>query len=158
MKKFKNLPTYLISILICQSAGLIGSFSTMSSVKGWYQTINKASFNPPSWVFAPAWTTLFTLMGIAAAIIWLSEKNEARKKALTVFGVQLVLNTLWSIIFFGMKNPALAFVEIIFLWLAILYTIILFRKINRKASCLLIPYILWVSFASVLTLSVAILN
>jgi translocator protein len=158
MKKIKNLPVYLLSIIICQLAGIIGSFSTMSSVKGWYQTINKASFNPPSWVFAPAWTTLFTLMGIAAGIIWLSEKNEARKKALTVFVVQLVLNTLWSIIFFGMKNPPLAFIEIIVLWLAILYTIILFRKINKKAALLLIPYILWVSFATVLTLSVILLN
>lgn len=158
MKKIKNLPAYLISILICQSAGLIGSFSTMSSVKGWYQTINKASFNPPSWVFAPVWTTLFVMMGVSVSIIWLSEKNEGRSKALKVFFVQLVLNTLWSIIFFGLKNPPLAFIEIIVLWFAILYTIILFRKINRKAACLLIPYILWVSFATVLTLSVVLLN
>ena len=158
MKKFKNLPTYLVSVLICQLAGIIGSLSTAPAVKGWYTTINKSPLNPPSWVFAPVWTALFIMMGIAAGIIWLSEKNEARKKALTVFGVQLVLNTLWSIIFFGMKNPPLAFIEIIVLWFAILYTIILFRKINRKAAYLLIPYILWVSFASILTLSVAILN
>ena len=98
------------------------------------------------------------MMGIAVSIIWLSEKNATRTKALKVFFIQLVLNTLWSIIFFELKNPALAFVEIIFLWLAILYTIILFRKIDRKASCLLIPYISWVSFASVLTLFVVLLN
>ena len=150
--------TYLGFILVCQAAGIIGSIFTAPAVKGWYTTINKSPLNPPSWVFAPVWTTLFIMMGIAVSIIWLSEKNEARTKALKVFFVQLVLNTLWSIIFFGLKNPALAFVEIILLWLAILYTIILFRKINRKASCLLIPYILWVSFASVLTLSVVLLN
>ena len=150
--------TYLGFILVCQMAGIIGSVFTAPAVKGWYTTINKSPLNPPSWVFAPVWTILFIMMGISVSIIWLSEKNEARTKALKVFFVQLVLNTLWSIIFFGLKNPALAFVEIILLWLAILYTIILFRKINRKASCLLIPYILWVSFASVLTLSVALLN
>ena len=157
MKNNKIL-TYLGFILVCQAAGIIGSIFTAPAVKGWYTTINKSPLNPPSWVFAPVWTTLFIMMGIAVSIIWLSEKNEARTKAPKVFFVQLVLNTLWSIIFFGLKNPALAFVEIILLWLAILYTIILFRKINRKASCLLIPYILWVSFASVLTLSVALLN
>ena len=150
--------TYLGFILVCQMAGIIGSVFTAPAVKGWYTTINKSPLNPPSWVFAPVWTILFIMMGISVSIIWLSEKNEARTKALKVFFVQLVLNTLWSIIFFGLKNPALAFVEIILLWLAILYTIILFRKINRKASCLLIPYILWVSFASVLTLSVVLLN
>ncbi len=156
--KNKKVLTYIGFILICQMAGIIGSLFTAPAVKGWYTTINKSPLNPPSWVFAPVWTTLFVMMGIAVSIIWLSEKNEARNKALKIFFVQLVLNTLWSIIFFGLKNPALAFVEIIFLWLAILYTIILFRKIDRKASCLLIPYILWVSFASVLTLSVAMLN
>lgn len=156
--KNKKVLTYIGFILICQMAGIIGSLFTAPAVKGWYTTINKSPLNPPSWVFAPVWTTLFVMMGIAVSIIWLSEKNEARNKALKIFFVQLVLNTLWSIIFFGLKNPALAFVEIIFLWVAILYTIILFRKIDRKASCLLIPYILWVSFASVLTLSVAMLN
>jgi tryptophan-rich sensory protein len=98
------------------------------------------------------------MMGIAVSIIWLSEKTALRKKALKVFFVQLVLNTLWSIIFFGMKNPFLAFMEIVILWSAILYTIVLFRRIDRKAACLLIPYILWVSFALVLNLAIAILN
>jgi len=156
--KNKKILTYIGFILVCQMAGIIGSLFTAPAVKGWYTTINKSPLNPPSWVFAPVWTTLFIMMGVAVSIIWLSGKNETRSKALKVFFLQLFLNTLWSIIFFGLKNPALAFVEIILLWLAILYTIILFRKINRKASCLLIPYILWVSFASVLTLSVALLN
>ena len=156
--KNKRTITYIVFILVCQMAGIIGSLFTAPAVKGWYTTINKSPLNPPSWVFAPVWTTLFVMMGISVSIIWLSEKNEGRSKALKVFFIQLFLNTLWSIIFFGFKNPPLAFIEIIVLWFAILYTIILFRKIDRKASYLLIPYILWVSFASVLNLSIAILN
>lgn len=156
--KNKRTITYIVFILVCQMAGIIGSLFTAPAVKGWYTTINKSPLNPPSWVFAPVWTTLFVMMGVSVSIIWLSEKNEGRSKALKVFFVQLVLNTLWSIIFFGLKNPPLAFIEIIVLWFVILYTIILFRKIDRKASYLLIPYILWVSFASVLNLSIAILN
>jgi tryptophan-rich sensory protein len=156
--KNKKMFTYIAGIIICQVAGIIGSIFTAPAVKGWYTGINKPSFNPPNWLFAPVWTTLFVLMGIAVSIIRLSEKTELRKKALKVFFIQLILNTLWSIIFFGMENPILAFIEIVVLWFAILYTIILFRKIDRKASYLLIPYILWVSFASVLNLAIAILN
>ncbi|HPD74135.1 MAG TPA: tryptophan-rich sensory protein [Patescibacteria group bacterium] len=156
--KNKKILTYIGFILVCQMAGIIGSLFTAPAVKGWYTTINKSPLNPPSWVFAPVWTTLFIMMGVAVSIIWLSGKNETRSKALKVFFLQLFLNTLWSIIFFGLKNPPLAFIEIVVLWFAILYTIILFRKIDKKASYLLIPYILWVSFASVLNLSIAILN
>jgi tryptophan-rich sensory protein len=156
--KIKKIFTYVAAIIICQSAGIIGSIFTAPAVRGWYTGINKPSFSPPNWVFAPVWTTLFVLMGISLAAVWLSEKNGLRKKAIKVFFVQLVLNTLWSIIFFGLENPSLAFVEIIILWFSILYTIILFGKINRKAAYLLIPYLLWVTFASVLNLSIAILN
>mgnify|MGYP001047338880 CR=1 FL=1 len=156
--KNKKIFTYIVSIIICQLAGIIGSIFTTPAIKGWYTGITKPSFNPPNWIFAPVWITLFVLMGISLAIVWLSEKNDLRKKALKVFFVQLVLNTLWSIIFFGMENPLLAFIEMVVLWVVILYTIILFRKINRKASCLLISYTLWVSFASVLNLAIAILN
>ena len=156
--KNKKIFTYAVFIIICQLAGIIGSLFTTPAIRGWYTGIVKPSFNPPNWIFAPVWTTLFILMGIAVSMIWLSEKNDIRKKALVVFFVQLVLNTLWSIIFFGMENPMLAFIEIIVLWFAILYTIILFWKINKPAAILLIPYILWVSFASVLNLTIALLN
>ena len=156
--KNKNILTYVVAVAVCQLAGVIGSIFTTPAVRGWYAGINRPSFSPPNWLFAPVWTTLFVLMGISVSIIWLSEKNELRKKALKIFAFQLFLNTIWSIIFFGMENPALAFVEIVILWIAILYTIIIFRRINKKASCLLIPYILWVSFASVLNLSIALLN
>ena len=156
--KNKKIFVYVVFIIICQLAGILGSLFTTPAIRGWYTEIQKPSFNPPNWIFAPVWTTLFVLMGISVSIVWLSEKNELRKKALTVFFIQLILNTLWSIIFFGMENPMLAFIEIIFLWFAILYTIILFWKIQRPAAILLIPYILWVSFASVLNLSIALLN
>jgi tryptophan-rich sensory protein len=145
--------------VVCQLAGIIGSVFTASSVSTWYTALQKPSLNPPSWVFGPVWTTLFVLMGIAAYLIY---ENGFKKKnvriALSVFAVQLVLNTLWSILFFGLQNPGLALVEIAFLWLSILSCIVLFYKINKTAAYLLIPYIVWVSFASYLNYTLWILN
>lgn len=149
----------IIAIAISELAGIIGSVFTTDSVNGWYVSIAKPAFNPPSWVFGPVWTTLFALMGIAAFLIW--KKGLPRRNvriALGVFIGQLILNTLWSIIFFGGQNPGGAFVEIIFLWLAILATIIAFAKISKPAAWLLVPYILWVSFAAYLNYSIWILN
>jgi len=146
----------LLSILICQSAGVIGSFFTVST---WYLTLNKPFFNPPSWIFSPVWITLYLMMGISLYLIWNRQfKPRQTKIAVTIFGVQLVLNSLWSVIFFGFKLPLLAFVEIIFLWVAILTTIIYFYRISKPASYLLIPYLLWVSFAAVLNFSLVYLN
>lgn len=157
MKKNKTL-TYIFFVLVCQLAGIIGSIFTTPAVKGWYANINRPSFSPPNWLFAPVWTTLFVMMGVSVSIIWLSEKNAQRTTALKIFFLQLILNTLWSIIFFGMENPMLAFFEIVILWFAILFTILKFRKINKLAAILLVPYILWVSFASVLNLAIALIN
>lgn len=157
--KIPNILKLLIAIVISELAGIIGSLFTASSVRDWYTTLVRPDFAPPSWVFAPVWTTLFALMGIAAFLVW--KKGLDRKDvkiALGIFIGQLVLNTLWSILFFGMQNPGLAFVEIIILWLAILATIISFGKIRKVAAWLLIPYILWVSFASVLNFSFWQLN
>lgn len=156
--KFKNAAIFIVSVLACQLAGLIGSVFTTPAIRGWYTTIEKSPLNPPNWIFGPVWTLLFTLMGISLALIWISEKGALRSNAIKIFSFQLILNTLWSIIFFGLKNPALAFLEIVVLWFAILYTIIVFRKINKTSAWLLVPYILWVSFASYLNLSVALLN
>ena len=156
--KNKNIIVYIVSIVACQLAGIIGSFFTASSVKGWYTTIEKSPLNPPSWVFAPVWTILFIMMGISIATIWLSKDHPLKPKAIKIFILQLILNTLWSIIFFGLANPLLAFIEIIALWFAILFTILTFVKIKKTAGYLLIPYLLWVSFASYLTLSVVLLN
>lgn len=141
----------LAAIAVCQMAGIIGTFFTTPAITTWYATIVRPSIAPPNWVFAPVWTTLFTLMGIAAFLVW--NKGLHRKDvriALWIFGGQLVLNTLWSIIFFGMQNPGGALIEITVLWLAILASIIAFHKISKPAAYLLIPYILWVSFAAYL--------
>ncbi len=148
-----------VSILICQLAGVIGSFFTASSVSTWYLTLNKPFFSPPGWVFSPVWITLYLMMGISLYLIWNSGlKTRQTKIAVTIFGVQLVLNSFWSILFFGFKSPLLAFVEIIFLWIAILVTTIHFYRISKHASYLLIPYLFWVSFAAVLNFSLIYLN
>ena len=148
----------IFAILISQLAGIIGSLFTITSTNSWYTTIIKPSFNPPNWIFGPVWTLLYLLMGISLYLILTTKKSKNRKIGLYLFFTQLVLNTLWSILFFGLQSPLFAFIEIIILWLAILLTIIYFYKINKKASYLLIPYILWVTFAAILNLSIYSLN
>lgn len=157
--KISNVLKLIITIVVSQSAGLIGALFTTSSIPSWYATITKPELAPPNWIFGPVWTTLFLLMGIAAYLVWKKEGEPKKvKTALKIFGVQLVLNILWSIIFFGLKNPGGAFIEIIFLWLVILSTIIAFYKVSKVAAYLLIPYILWVSFAMYLNYAIWILN
>lgn len=147
------------SIILCLLAGFIGSFFTASSISSWYSTLAKPFFNPPNYLFGPVWTLLYILMGISLYIIWTKKSNPKQKKfAIYLFAIQLILNTLWSILFFGLQNPLLAFIEIIFLWAAILLTIINFKKISKPAAYLLIPYILWVSFAAILNFSLYYLN
>ncbi len=148
-----------IAVLLSEAAGIVGSIFTTPAIPTWYAALVRPEFAPPNWVFAPIWTTLFALMGIAAFLVWnkgLDHRNV--KIALSMFIVQLILNIFWSIIFFGMHNPGAAFVEIIVLWLAILYTIITFAKVSRSAAWLLVPYILWVTFAGYLNYSIWILN
>lgn len=143
----------IFCILITEGAGIFGSVATSSSVKTWYLTdLIKPSFNPPSWIFAPVWTLLFFLMGIALYLVWTKKNN------LFWFWVQLLLNILWSFLFFGLHSPMLAFYEIVILWIVILITIIKFWSYNKKAGILLLPYLAWVSFASFLNLSIARLN
>jgi benzodiazapine receptor len=149
----------LVSILICQGAGAVGSFFTSPVISSWYAGLEKPSFNPPNWIFAPVWTILFLLMGISLYLIWRRGLEDKKAKiAVFIFAIQLILNVLWSFLFFGLQSPLYAFVEIIILWLAILITIINFSKISKLAAYLLLPYILWVSFASVLNFSILILN
>jgi tryptophan-rich sensory protein len=157
--KINHVFKLLIAIVVTELAGIIGSIFTIPSVAGWYQTLTKSALNPPAWIFGPVWTILFALMGIALFLVWKKGFfTKSAKIALGLFIGQLVLNMLWSIIFFGLHSPAGAFIEIIFLWLAILATIIAFARISRPAAWLLIPYILWVSFAGYLTYSVWQLN
>lgn len=149
----------VVSIVICQLAGFIGSLLTTPSIPTWYASLNKPSFNPPNWVFAPVWTTLFVLMGISAYLVWNQGlQNAPVKRALIMFLVQLALNVFWSFLFFKLQSPTYAFVEITVLWIAIALTIVAFVRISRPAAFLLIPYIVWVSFAAVLNSSIARLN
>lgn len=157
--KLSNPLKVAICIIGCELAGMIGTFFTISAISTWYSTLIKPVLNPPSWIFGPAWTTLYALMGISAFLIWKKgfEKKEV-KKSLVIFALQLFLNTIWSPIFFGLQNPGLAYIVIVALWCSIIWTMIKFYRINRTATYLLIPYILWVSFASYLNFSIWMLN
>jgi len=147
------------SIIICQIAGLIGSVFTMPAVQTWYQTLNKPSLTPPDWLFAPVWIFLFLLMGVSLFLIWRKGPDEREvRHALVIFGAQLILNILWSVLFFGLKSPPAAFIEIAVLWIMILLTIRYFYRISKAAGMLLVPYILWVSLAAFLNFSIWMLN
>jgi tryptophan-rich sensory protein len=159
----KNVTTDIVklvtSIIICQCAGLIGSLFTAPAIPTWYATIQKPPFTPPNWLFAPAWITLYLLMGISAFIIWRRGLDKRWvKQALIVFLIQLVLNALWSVAFFGLESPLYGVIVIAALWLAILLMIIKFFKVSFVAAVLLLPYILWVTFAATLNVSILVLN
>lgn len=139
--------------------GAISGYFTSSGVNGWYAVANKPWFNPPNWIFAPVWTSLYILMGIALFLVWKSDAATSTKQAaIALFAVQLTLNFFWSIIFFKLQQPGWAFAEIIMMWVMILLTIFSFGKISSTAAWLLVPYISWVSFASVLNYSIWRLN
>lgn len=148
----------IISILIPLIVGLLGSIFTSSSVDSWYISLNKPSFNPPSYLFAPVWTVLFVLIGISFYFVWSKDFGSNKILTLGIYSLDLILNLLWSVLFFGLKNPFLAFIEIIILWFTILINIIVFSKVTKISGIMLIPYLLWVSFASVLNYAVFILN
>jgi tryptophan-rich sensory protein len=156
MKKI-NAVKLTASILLCQLAGIIGSVFTASSVRSWYSTLEKPFFTPPNWLFGPAWITLYLLMGISLYIVW-EHARGSKTAALSAFAVQLVLNALWSILFFGLRMPLIAFIELAILWLAILSTLILFYRKSATAAYLLIPYLVWVTYAGALNLMIHLLN
>ncbi len=154
-----NIARLIISILICEGAGIIGSLFTMSQIKSWYAGIKKPSFNPPGWIFGPVWSILFLLMGVSLYLVWSGGISGIPiETEITIFGIQLALNILWSILFFGIHSPRLAFVDIIFLWAMILLTVFEFYSINNTAGLLLVPYFLWVSFALILNFEIWKLN
>lgn len=150
----------MVSVVLCLLIGFLSSIPTRDSILNWYPTINKPFFNPPNWIFAPVWTILYIMMGIALGIIWSkhTKGNAITKNAIWLFMFQLLLNALWSLLFFGMKNPLLAFIEIILLWLVIYETIKTFNKVDTVAGKLLYPYLAWVSFATILNGSIWYLN
>ena len=150
----------VITVAICLTVGYLSSLVTQESIETWYPTIKKPSFNPPNWIFAPVWTLLFVLMGIAVGLVWdkYEENKELVKKGMLFFGIQLFFNALWSYLFFGLHNLLLASIEIILLLLLIFETYLIFKKLDKKISFLLIPYMLWVGFATILTITIYILN
>jgi benzodiazapine receptor len=147
------------AVFVCQVAGIVGSIFTIPAIPAWYGSLRKPSFTPPSWIFAPVWVTLFTLMGISLFIILRKGfEKPAIRKAVSLFGAQLVLNMLWSIAFFGLRSPLYGLFVIVLLLAAVLATIAVFYTISRTATILLIPYFLWGTFASVLNYSILVLN
>jgi tryptophan-rich sensory protein len=146
-------------VLLCLSAGGIGSAFTASSIPEWYATLTKPSFSPPNWVFAPVWTVLYIMMGFSAAIVWQKGlQNPQVRAALVVFLIQLILNIAWSGLFFGLRSPLFGLIDILFLWAMILVTISRFFEVSSAAGLLLVPYLLWVTFASGLNLGIFLLN
>jgi benzodiazapine receptor len=155
----KDVARLIVSIVVCQLAGGLGAIFTTPAIPTWYASLNKPSFNPPNTVFFPVWTTLYTLMGIAVFLVWRKGLHERRVRvAAALFGIQLILNLGWTIIFFGLYSLFGAVIAIVFLWVAILINILTFWRISKVAGALLIPYILWVSFAGILNYSVWVLN
>jgi len=180
--KYNNLLKFLTSIIICELAGMVGSVFTIPQIGSWYKELNKPFFNPPSWIFGPVWTALFVLMGISLYLVWLkkwdpknrigSDKTKAwnsysqkfftghwkRINIILIFATQLILNVLWSVIFFAVHSPIVAFFELLMLWFAIVFTIVNFYRVSKIAAFLLLPYILWVSFAGILNFVIILIN
>jgi translocator protein len=159
VNRFPNLIKLLLAIFICQAAGLIGTFFTVSSIQNWYILLNQPSFSPPNYLFGPVWITLYTLIGISFYLIWIKGvRRKEVKKALTLFLVHLLFNASWSIVFFGMHQILLALINIIILWIFIAVLVVRFSKIDKRAGLLLLPYLAWVSFATALNYSIWLLN
>jgi benzodiazapine receptor len=152
-----NKIKFVISITICQFAGIIGSIFTAPSVTNWYVTLEKPDFTPPGWIFAPIWVIMYFLMGISLYLLWIS-KTKDNRKAFTVFAIQLILNASWSFLFFGLKSPLYGLIDILFLLAAIILTILFLYKISVLATALLVPYLVWVVFAAVLNYNILLLN
>jgi translocator protein len=147
-----------VSIAVCFAAAGVGSMFTTPEIGGWYARLAKPSWTPPNWVFGPTWSALYLMMAVAAWLVWRESGLRAAALPLAVFAVQLVFNMLWSIIFFGMHRAGPAFVDIVLLWGAILVTIILFWRVRAMAGALLLPYLLWVTYASALNYSIWKMN
>jgi benzodiazapine receptor len=157
--KGKTYARLVIAIVLCQIAGFVGSLFTTPAISTWYANLHKPIVAPPNWVFAPVWTTLYLLMGISLFMIWNAQLGkEAAKKPIIMFFGQLTLNVLWSYLFFGLKSPFLGLIGIVVLWFMIVLTTIFFFRVSKVAASLLIPYLVWVSFASYLNYLLYTLN
>ncbi len=158
--KLNNIAKLVICCAVPILVGAAGSlFTTADTLNNWYAKLNKPAFNPPDWVFGPVWTTLYLMMGLAAFLVWRKGLDKkAVRNALLCFLVQLAFNALWSPLFFGLRSPGLALIDIMLLQLAIIATLICFEEISIPATLLLVPYLLWVSFAAIVNLSIYFLN
>ncbi|KLK88206.1 TspO and MBR [Methanoculleus sediminis] len=149
---------FIVAIGVSLAAGQIGSIFTMPAIPTWYAGLTMPAFSPPSWVFGPVWTVLYILMGIALYLVWSKGWHKNVHVATAIFGAQLILNVVWSFVFFGMQAPFFALIVILFLWVAILMTIVAFDRVSVPAAILLVPYLLWVSFAAYLNYGIYVLN
>ncbi len=158
--KISNVLKFILAVALPVSVGAISGYFTSSNVDTWFPSVVKPSFNPPGWLFAPVWTTLYVMMGIALFLVWKDETatKAMKQKAIIVFMVQLMLNFFWSFIFFEQHEIGWAVVEIVLLWVMILITIFYFAAISKPATWLLVPYISWVSFATILNFAIWQLN
>jgi benzodiazapine receptor len=158
----KNIFKFVISIIVCESVGIIGSFFTFSSVTNWFPTLVKPWFSPPSWLFGPVWIIMYFLMGLSLYIIWNSKaelsKQKYRKQFFILFGIQLILNALWSFLFFGLKTPIYGLIDILFLDIVVAMTIIYAYRVSKYAAILLAPYMVWITFATLLNFEIVLLN
>lgn len=143
---------------ICFSVAVLGSLATSSSLDTWYDGLVKPDWNPPAWVFGPVWTVLYAMMGVSAWLVWQRRHQEDTDYPLGWFAVQLMLNLLWSLFFFGLRSPLVALMDIVMLWAAIAITMNQFWRVHRGASLLMFPYLLWVSFATALNAAILYLN
>lgn len=148
----------IVAILICFAAAGIGSLVTAPQIPGWYATLAKPAWTPLDWIFGPVWTLLYFMMAVAAWLVWRDAGIAGARLPLALFAVQLVLNSLWSVLFFGLQNPGAAAVEIVLLWGAILATQVAFWSRSRWAGGLLVPYLVWVSYATALNVAIWRLN
>lgn len=154
-----NTLKLIISVVGCQLVGILGAFFTAESIKNWYSMLNKPFFSPPNWLFGPVWTLLYLMMGVSFYLIWI--KGWQKKKIKTAsywFFAQLAFNFAWSPVFFGLKSPLLGLINITIMWLLIIKTIKSFWPLSKKAAILLVPYLLWVSFATLLNGAIWWLN
>lgn len=154
----KQAAALLVFVAISFAAPAVSAILSVFEPGEWYRGLNKPWFNPPNWIFGPVWTILYCAMGVAAWLVWRKGDGRALVWPLGLFAVQLVFNALWTPLFFGMHRPGLALVDILALWLAIVATIVAFGSVSKGAAVLLVPYLLWVSFASVLNASIWWLN
>ena len=158
MRTLKTTITFIICLLIPLIIGGISGFATAHGIHDWYITLHKPSFNPPNYLFGPVWTFLYVLMGISLFMIWRSPKGKKRSDALTIFIIQLILNFLWSFLFFRFRLISFAMMDLALIWIAILLMIIIFKRVSKTAAFLQLPYLLWVSFAAILNGAIWFLN